>query len=61
MSGDKDLLVPVENAYKFEKDLPNSILKVYENVGHVPMEEIPEQTAEDARSFLSSSSRTKLK
>ncbi len=52
MSGDQDLLVPVENAYRFDEDLPNSVLKVYENVGHVPMEEIPERTAKDARQFL---------
>lgn len=39
--GDKDLLIPVENAYKFQKDLPNNTLVVFNNMGHVPMEESP--------------------
>lgn len=52
MSGDKDVLVPVENAHRFHEDISNSTLKIYKNVGHVPMEEIPEQTAKDVIKFL---------
>lgn len=50
--GDEDKWIPLEHAYQFKKDLPNSTLIHYENVGHVPMEEIPEQSAIDAKSFL---------
>ncbi len=51
--GDKDELVPVSHAYRFHKDIQGSDLVVYENIGHVPMEEIPEQSAKDTREFLS--------
>ncbi len=39
--GKKDLLIPVENAQKFHRDLPNSTLVLFEDLGHVPMEEDP--------------------
>lgn len=39
--GSKDLLIPVENAYKFQKDLPNNKLVILNKVGHTPMEESP--------------------
>ena len=50
--GKYDELIPVEIAQRFHRDLPNDTLIVYSNAGHVPMEEIPEQTAQDARVFL---------
>lgn len=52
MWGAKDNWLAVDHANKFERDLPNSSKIIYENVGHVPMEEIPEQTAMDAKAFL---------
>jgi len=50
--GQYDELIPVEIAQQFHQDLPNDTLIVYSKAGHVPMEEIPEQTAQDARVFL---------
>lgn len=50
--GQYDELIPVEIANRFHQDLPNDTLIVYSKAGHVPMEEIPEQTAQDARVFL---------
>jgi pimeloyl-ACP methyl ester carboxylesterase len=52
MWGDSDMLVNVEAAPKFHADIPNSELLVYENMGHVPMEEIPEKSAKDFMAFL---------
>jgi len=52
MWGSDDQWIPVENAYKFFSDLPNSRFIIYKGVGHVPMEEIPEKTAKDAQAFL---------
>lgn len=49
--GEYDEWVLLENAYQFEKDIKNSKLIIYE-AGHVPMEEIPEQSARDIREFL---------
>jgi pimeloyl-ACP methyl ester carboxylesterase len=37
--GAKDLLIPVENAYKFQEDLPNDTLIILDDTGHTPMEE----------------------
>ena len=52
MWGDSDKLVNVEAAPKFHADIPNSELLIYENMGHVPMEEIPEKSAKDFMAFL---------
>lgn len=52
MWGDSDKLVNVEAAPKFHADIPNSELLIYENMGHVPMEEIPEKSAADFMAFL---------
>ncbi|GLZ89620.1 hypothetical protein Pres01_56710 [Metapseudomonas resinovorans] len=35
-----------------ERDLPGIQMKTYFGVGHVPMEEIPQQSAADAMRFL---------
>lgn len=50
--GEKDNWLNVEQSEKFMEDLPNAKRIVYENVGHVPMEEIPEKSAEDVLNFL---------
>ena len=42
--GENDLLITVENAYKFQKDLPNNSLFLLNNCGHVPMEESPKES-----------------
>lgn len=50
--GRHDELIPLAIAERFHNDLPNDTLIVYQNAGHVPMEEIPVPTAKDAREFL---------
>lgn len=50
--GIDDQIIPVEHAYRFQEDIKNAELKIYNGVGHVPMEEIPEETAELAHQFL---------
>lgn len=52
MSGDTDNLVPVEHAHQFHEAIPQSALIVFEGVGHVPQEEIPEESAQDVMRFL---------
>ena len=52
MWGEEDTFVPVENAYKFEKDLVNDTLIIYSNIGHIPMEEIPQRSFKDFFSFV---------
>jgi len=52
MWGANDNWISVKQAALFESDIENSEVIIYENVGHVPMEEIPEKTALDMISFL---------
>tara|TARA_R110000868_G_scaffold162252_2_gene393327 strand:- start:3306 stop:4358 length:1053 start_codon:yes stop_codon:yes gene_type:complete len=51
--GDKDGLIPVANAYEFEKRIQGAKAVVYPNVGHIPMEEVAEASAADVDAFLS--------
>lgn len=50
--GEEDKWLSVDHASKFQRDIQNSELIIYEGVGHIPMEEIPETSAEDVRNFL---------
>ena len=50
--GEHDEWISPADGPVFQKLLPNNRLITYPNAGHVPMEEIPEQSAADARAFL---------
>lgn len=50
--GAQDGLIPVENAYRFQRDLPNDTLVILENSGHVPMEENPDESLEAVLAFI---------
>jgi pimeloyl-ACP methyl ester carboxylesterase len=50
--GEKDLLVPVKDAKKFDELIPDSTLVIYEKTGHVPMLERPERFNADLRRFV---------
>ncbi len=50
--GRYDQWIPVEQAENFRKKLFVSQLIIYDNAGHIPHEEIPEQTVADAVKFL---------
>ena len=52
MWGAADTWVTVKNATAFDNELSDSKLIIYEGVGHIPMEEIPERSARDVMKFL---------
>ncbi len=52
MWGDKDEIVPPEHAYKFHKDIAQSEFIMYNDIGHVPMQEIPSRSVNDFLKFL---------
>jgi pimeloyl-ACP methyl ester carboxylesterase len=52
MWGTKDRWVPLKYFHLWKESFPHGEFKVYEGVGHTPMEEIPIETAADARAFL---------
>ena len=52
MWGREDSLIPLDVAYMFDEAISNTTLVIYDEVGHMPMEEIAEQSAEDVLKFL---------
>lgn len=52
MWGEEDTWVPLDVMEQFRKYLANVSVVTYEGVGHMPMEELPIQSARDARNFL---------
>lgn len=52
MWGSHDTWIPPLYGHRFDSLLPHSTLLLYENTGHIPMEERPIQSAVDARAFL---------
>lgn len=52
MWGAEDNWIPLDVMRHFHRDLPYSEYLVYEGVGHLPMEEVPVQSARDANNFF---------
>ncbi len=50
--GTLDQLIPVDNSYKFQRDLPLDTLVILPQVGHVPMEETPELVIPLVKKFI---------
>jgi pimeloyl-ACP methyl ester carboxylesterase len=50
--GRVDAWIPLKHAERFAADIKESKMITYPGVGHMPMEEIPQQTAKDAKDFL---------
>lgn len=50
--GANDAWIPLVNAQKFSDDIEGAKTIVYPGVGHIPMEEIAEISANDAKDFL---------
>jgi pimeloyl-ACP methyl ester carboxylesterase len=52
MWGKEDAWIPVAHAAQFQSGIPNAKVLIYENAGHIPMEEIPDITVKDVITFL---------
>jgi pimeloyl-ACP methyl ester carboxylesterase len=50
--GREDRMVPVADAHAFARAIPDCTVRIYDGVGHIPMEEAPERSAADVRAFL---------
>lgn len=50
--GSEDRLTPLAMGRAFDTGIPNSRLHVFQGAGHIPMEEIPAESAAVARTFL---------
>jgi pimeloyl-ACP methyl ester carboxylesterase len=51
--GEKDTLTPRDMGTAYNAAIKGSKLVVFRNVGHIPMEEVPDQSARIVREFLS--------
>ena len=51
--GEEDHLIPVAAAGVWRDAIPGSKLLIYSGTGHIPMEELPDESAADAHAFLS--------
>ena len=52
--GENDPLIPVVYAHAMKEALPQAKLVIYENVGHIAMEEVPVESAAEVRAFMQS-------
>jgi pimeloyl-ACP methyl ester carboxylesterase len=59
MWGDRDALIPVSDAQRFAADIPGARVRVYEGLGHLPMEEDGARTALDVSEFLATAQRAR--
>jgi pimeloyl-ACP methyl ester carboxylesterase len=50
--GDKDTLIPPDSGEAARDAIKGSQLVIYKNVGHIPMEEVPDASAADVMTFL---------
>lgn len=50
--GEKDALIPVAHAKALGGVIPNSKVVIYPEAGHVPMEQLPDRSAADLRTWL---------
>ena len=50
--GEEDRYFPVSRAFDFSHDIKNSSIVTYDNVGHLPMEEVALQSVNDYMAFL---------
>ena len=51
ITGDEDGIVPSDSAKSLAKAFPASIVNIMANVGHIPMVEVPEATADEYLAF----------
>ncbi len=52
MWGERDIVIPYSGAPAFAKLIPDVRQVSYADVGHMPMEEVPERSLKDLRAFL---------
>jgi pimeloyl-ACP methyl ester carboxylesterase len=52
MWGAEDGLIPLSSAKWFAAAIPQAKSVIYPGVGHIPMEEVPDQSAKDMKAFL---------
>ncbi|GAA3628937.1 hypothetical protein GCM10022297_04580 [Lactobacillus hamsteri] len=52
MNGDHDVMVPTINSYKLKEEIPNSILHIYPDAGHMSFFQYSQDFSERIDKFL---------
>ena len=52
MTGEKDALIPADSARAIAAAIPDAYLVTYPEGGHVPMEQLPDETAQHLQAFI---------
>lgn len=52
LAGEQDKLIPAGDARAIAAAIPNAKLVIYPQGGHLPMEQLPDETVRDLRTFL---------
>ena len=50
--GEEDKLIPVSSAAWFAKRFPDSRTHIYQGIGHIPMQELPDESARDVIEWM---------
>ena len=50
--GKKDVSIPYKFGKRLHKDLPNSYLRIFKKVGHMPQEEVPKKVLKEINRFM---------
>lgn len=52
MAGEEDALIPADDSRAIAAAIPGAKLAIYPDGGHLPMEQLPDETVKDLRAFL---------
>ena len=58
--GEEDNLINVDSSKLYQENIPKVEVKIYSNIGHMPMYEDPERTANDIKEFIKTLTGTDL-
>ena len=58
--GEEDNLINVDSSKLYQENIPKVEVKIYSNIGHMPMYEDPERTAKDITEFIKTLTGTDL-
>ena len=50
--GEQDRIIPVSDAARFEEAIPNAVAIIYPDAGHLPQEEVWQESVADLQAFL---------
>ncbi len=59
--GEDDKLIPVSSAAWFAKRFPDNRTHIYKGIGHIPMQELPDESARDVMEWMARAAPTPVR